>query len=294
MALIARLPASEAAHMAARALEALVGHDLILTVGEPVIAEPAPALLPAGPTRSVALPFGNGIVGEITLVVATQFATVMEAATPDASLVSAALPALRAAAEAIEPVIHLQAVPEHTGEIATDTLLMAVVGDFAIVPLFETDDVVACVIVRVVDEATLPPVAAPVPPPAAALPAAPIPAVSPTPTAPLAVAAPAPAGPGVLLHEFQPLGEHGAGMGPPRPLHLLNDVKMQVIAELGRRRMKVRDLAELEPGSVIVLDRAAGSPVDVLVNGALLATGEVVVIDEEFGIRISEIIVGES
>src|SRR5262249_30978562 len=133
MALIARLPASEAAHMAARALEALVGHDLILTVGDPVIAQPVPALLPDGETRSIALPFGNGIVGEITLVINAQFATVMEATTPDASLVSAALPALRAAADAIEPVIHLQAAPEHTGEIATDTLLIAVVGDFAIV-----------------------------------------------------------------------------------------------------------------------------------------------------------------
>ena len=68
---------------------------------------------------------------------------------------------------------------------------------------------------------------------------------------------------------------------------------MEVIAELGRRQMKVRDLAGLEPGSVIELDRAAGSPVDVLVNGALLAHGEVVVIDEEFGIRVSEIIVGD-
>jgi flagellar motor switch protein FliN/FliY len=118
--------------------------------------------------------------------------------------------------------------------------------------------------------------------------------MNPVPGAPLAVAAPAPTGPGISLHEFQPLGEHGAGLGAPRPLHLLNDVNMQVIAELGRRRMKVRDLAELEPGSVIVLDKATGSPVDVLVNGALLATGEVVVIDEEFGIRISEIVVGES
>jgi flagellar motor switch protein FliN/FliY len=54
--------------------------------------------------------------------------------------------------------------------------------------------------------------------------------------------------------------------------------------------MKVRDLVALAPGSVIELDRAAGSPVDVMVNGALLAHGEVVVIDEEFGIRLSEIV----
>jgi flagellar motor switch protein FliN/FliY len=69
---------------------------------------------------------------------------------------------------------------------------------------------------------------------------------------------------------------------------------MEVTAELGRHRMTVRDLMSLQPGSVIELDRAAGSPVDVLVNGALLAHGEVVVIDEEFGVRVSEIVVGEN
>ena len=67
---------------------------------------------------------------------------------------------------------------------------------------------------------------------------------------------------------------------------------MGVTAELGRKRMSVRDLLALTPGAVIELDRAAGSPVDVLVNGTLIARGEVVVIDEEFGIRISEIVVG--
>jgi flagellar motor switch protein FliN/FliY len=54
--------------------------------------------------------------------------------------------------------------------------------------------------------------------------------------------------------------------------------------------MAVRDLLALGPGSLVELDRAAGSPVDVLVNGKLIARGEVVVIDEDFGIRISEIV----
>ena len=76
-----------------------------------------------------------------------------------------------------------------------------------------------------------------------------------------------------------------------RPLSLLHDVEMGVTAELGRRRMTVRDLLSLTPGAVIELDRAAGSPVDVLVNGTVIARGEVVVVDEEFGIRISEIVV---
>lgn len=75
-----------------------------------------------------------------------------------------------------------------------------------------------------------------------------------------------------------------------RPLDLLHDVEMAVTVELGRTRMAVRDLLSLTPGAVIELDRAAGSPVDVLVNGKLIARGEVVVIDDDFGIRISEII----
>jgi flagellar motor switch protein FliN/FliY len=69
---------------------------------------------------------------------------------------------------------------------------------------------------------------------------------------------------------------------------------MGVTAELGRRRMTVRELLALTPGTVIELDRAAGSPVDVLVNGTLIARGEVVVIDEEFGIRIVEIVPAET
>lgn len=75
-----------------------------------------------------------------------------------------------------------------------------------------------------------------------------------------------------------------------RAVELLNDVEMGVTAELGRTRMTVRELLALQPGSVVELDRAAGSPVDLLVNGTLVARGEVVVIDEEFGVRITEII----
>jgi len=98
----------------------------------------------------------------------------------------------------------------------------------------------------------------------------------------------------VALHDFAQLGDGAAGFGGIRPLTILQDVEMGVTAELGRRRMTVRDLLALTPGSVIELDRAAGAPVDVLVNGTLIARGEVVVIDEEFGIRIAEIVAAES
>jgi flagellar motor switch protein FliN/FliY len=74
------------------------------------------------------------------------------------------------------------------------------------------------------------------------------------------------------------------------PIELLHEVEMGVTVELGRTRLLVREILDLSPGSVIELDRAAGAPIDVLVNGTLIARGEVVVIDEEFGIRITEVI----
>jgi flagellar motor switch protein FliN len=86
-------------------------------------------------------------------------------------------------------------------------------------------------------------------------------------------------------------GGHGAGViGNRSAYDLLMDVEMDVTAELGRTRMTVRNLLDLEPGSIVELDRMAGSPVDLLVNGRLIAKGEVVVIDEEFALRVTEIV----
>lgn len=76
----------------------------------------------------------------------------------------------------------------------------------------------------------------------------------------------------------------------PRGLDLLHGVDMEVTVELGRTRMTVRDLLALSPGAVLELDRAAGSPADLLVNGRLIARGEVVVVDEDFGLRVTEIV----
>lgn len=77
---------------------------------------------------------------------------------------------------------------------------------------------------------------------------------------------------------------------PRAGLELLHDVEMEVSAELGRTRMSVRELLSLVPGAIIELDRAAGTPADLLVNGRLIARGEVVVIDENFGLRITELV----
>ncbi|MFN6119171.1 MAG: flagellar motor switch protein FliN [Actinomycetes bacterium] len=81
----------------------------------------------------------------------------------------------------------------------------------------------------------------------------------------------------------------GVGGAAASSLRVLHDVELVVTAELGRTTMPVRDLLGLAPGMVVEIDRAAGSPIDLLVNGRKIAAGEVVVIDEEYGIRITEI-----
>ena len=80
------------------------------------------------------------------------------------------------------------------------------------------------------------------------------------------------------------------GDGRRRGIEMLHGVDMEVTVEIGRARMTVRELLDLAPGAVLELDRAAGSPADLLVNGRLIARGEVVVVDEDFGLRITEIV----
>lgn len=73
-------------------------------------------------------------------------------------------------------------------------------------------------------------------------------------------------------------------------INLIMDVPLQVTVELGRTEKLIKDILELSPGSIIELDKLAGEPVDILVNGKNIAKGEVVVIDESFGVRITDII----
>ncbi len=77
------------------------------------------------------------------------------------------------------------------------------------------------------------------------------------------------------------------------PLSVLKNVEMQVAVELGRAKMTVGALLALAAGDVIELDRSANAAVDVLVNGTLVAKGEVVVVDDEFGVRITEVVAKE-
>lgn len=84
------------------------------------------------------------------------------------------------------------------------------------------------------------------------------------------------------------LGPQETGPGGS-DLSLVLDVPVELAVEIGRTTMTIRDTMALAPGSVVVLDRMAGDPVDLLVNGRRVARGEVVAIDEEFGLRITEV-----
>jgi flagellar motor switch protein FliN/FliY len=76
-------------------------------------------------------------------------------------------------------------------------------------------------------------------------------------------------------------------------LHRLTDVTVELTVEVGRTRMTLGETLALGPGSVVTLDRLADQPVDLLVNGRRIARGEVVVIDEQFGLRITEVVGAE-
>lgn len=78
--------------------------------------------------------------------------------------------------------------------------------------------------------------------------------------------------------------------GAAADLGRLSDVPVELAVEIGRTRMTVGATLELRPGSIVVLDRVAGEPVDLLVNGTPIARGEVVVIDEEFALRVTEVL----
>lgn len=72
-------------------------------------------------------------------------------------------------------------------------------------------------------------------------------------------------------------------------LDMIMDVNVNVSVEVGRTKMSIRDLRQLNQGAIIELDRAAGTPLDVLVNGTLVARGEIVVVKDKFGIMLTEV-----
>jgi flagellar motor switch protein FliN/FliY len=236
-------------------------------VGAPLEEQTAGGLLPpgGGNGRAVALNVRGGVTGTLVLVLTPRLAQALENSPFGAQqLLDALGPALTDAGAALEQGGGVQVEAAH--EVQPGIALQGV-GDgrpFAAVPLLSGGEHVAT-LALLLDAAA----GAPVPEQREAAEAQTL-----------------------EYQALQGLGGLGATVvaGAARPMTLLHDVEMGVTAELGRTRMTVHDLLSLAPGAVVELDRAAGSPVDVLVNGTLIARGEVVVIDEEYGIRISEIV----
>jgi flagellar motor switch protein FliN/FliY len=226
-----------------------------LTVGEPTRAT-ADSLTTG---QAITAKFSGAAVGEVVVVVGQDLADALRESPLGAlDLTAAVRPALEAAARAFGPVVL------DPGQLMEPEVALSAIAakDTAVeVPLYDGPDV------RAVIALSLNPWPAEVP---------------------AGEGAPGDAGPG---------GVGPGGMARPADgasirggLDMLHDVEMEVSAELGRTRMSVRELLSLNPGAIVELDRAAGSPADLLVNGRLIARGEVVVIDENFGIRITEIV----
>ena len=90
--------------------------------------------------------------------------------------------------------------------------------------------------------------------------------------------------------QFQNFAVGSPEMVSAESIGLIKDVPLEVTVELGRTSKSISDILEFAPGTIIELDKIAGEPIDVLVNGKFVAKGEVVVIEESFGIRVTEII----
>lgn len=81
-----------------------------------------------------------------------------------------------------------------------------------------------------------------------------------------------------------------SGAGPGNDINMILDIPVQLTVELGRTRIPIKNILQLAQGSVVELDALAGEPMDVLVNGYLIAQGEVVVVNDKFGIRLTDIV----
>ena len=89
---------------------------------------------------------------------------------------------------------------------------------------------------------------------------------------------------------FEQLTGPGPKASPPGDFDLILDIPVSLTVELGRTKISIRNLLQLAHGSVVELDGLAGEPMDILVNGTLIAQGEVVVVNDKFGIRLTDII----
>ena len=267
------LPLSAAATDNAAALaDAAAAAAALLPAASPLAAgEPTPGTLASatGFAGAALASFEGAVTGSLAVLVGPDLVEAL-AASPLGSLdlAAAAQPALDAAAEA------LMARVGAARTVTTDLVLGDLGAPFTVVPLVGAAGGAALLINDAALESAAAHAAA-----AAAAAAAPASAADPG-SGPLGAVASAGA-------TFTPTA---FGQPVARGIEILHGVVMDVTVELGRARMSVRELLALAPGTVLELDRAAGSPADLLVNGRLIARGEVVVVDEDFGLRVTEIV----
>ncbi|BCY15163.1 flagellar motor switch protein FliN [Actinoplanes sp. L3-i22] len=238
------------ARNAADAALAVLPTSHALVAGDPVAPDAGTVI----EGQAITARFSGAATGEVVVVVGQDLADALkESPLGELDLTAAVRPALEAASRVFGPVV-LDPGQLMEPQVALSALA-AKEGSVAI-PLRDGEDVRAVLAL----------------------------ALSPWPSDDPLVAA-ATGGGGIAQRSAAPAaGARGGG------LDMLHDVEMEVSAELGRTRMSVRELLSLTPGAIVELDRAAGSPADLLVNGRLIARGEVVVVDENFGIRITEIV----
>ncbi len=245
----------------------------LIPSAHPLTVSPSPGQRPAGEATAFVATFTGSVSGEVLLVLHDDVAAALTAGTVDLELADAVRPALEAAASSTGPTV---LGPVRTAPV--DDVAPAG-GRMAVVTLLGGGAPAAWLGMSVRDGADDGP----------AIPRQPGTGAG---GAGTGAAMASGMGTGTAASTGQSSG-HGAGGGGPLSglgLHLLQNVEMVLSVEIGRARMTVRDLLALAPGSVVELDRAAGAPADLLVNGRLIARGEVVVVDEDFGLRITELV----
>jgi flagellar motor switch protein FliN len=250
--------ATDNAAALARAAEAAAAVLPAVSPLTPTSAQPGNLGSATGFAGAALASFEGLVSGAIAVVVGADLVSALESSPLGAlDLAAAAQPALDAAAE------QLGARVGAARTVPVDLVVNDLGGTFTVVPLVGAGGSAALLVsdVALVE--------------AAAAAARPAPAPEPQ---------PAPMG----TFQASPAPVAAAPIG--RGLEMLSGVIMDVTVELGRTRMSVRELLALTPGTVLELDRAAGSPADLLVNGRLIARGEVVVVDEDFGLRVTEIV----
>ena len=283
-------PHDAVATTAAAALAAILPSSEQLEPGNP---QPGTEHVTSLFSAAVVADLGGAISGRVGVLVADELTSALSSSPMgQLDLAAAVQPALDAAAAALGG----SAQPGRTVDL--DDVVADMGGDFTAVPLLGST-IFAAVLVP---DSTLSVAASST---ASSTASATTVTTAPTAAAPAATGSPEPTDAPSTLGEA--LGSVAQPTLPPVPgppvegnvrsiatgrrgIEMLHGVEMEVTVELGRTRMAVRDLLALTPGAVLALDRAAGSPADLLVNGRLIARGEVVVVDEDSGLRITEIL----